>query len=140
MLARRKTVLAFDIGIKNMAMCLLRSGAGKEERTVRRPDITCEVLDVRRFSIGEWGNSQQKLVLAMCEKLNDLVYEKVPDVIVIENQLASCSTLRILQFALQSYFHGRYSEIPVRFQDGDCKLKMCDEAALREEKNNGKNK
>lgn len=140
MLARRKTVLAFDIGIKNMAMCLLRSGKGKDERTVVREEVTCEVLDLKKFSIGEWGTSQQKLVLSMCDKLNDMMYEHVPDAIVIENQLASCSTLRILQFALQSYFHGRYSEIPVRFQDGECKLKMCDQDALNAEKRNGKNK
>lgn len=140
MLARRKTVLAFDVGIKNMAFCLMRNGEGKEERTVRRPELTFEVLDLQKFSIGEWGTSQQKLVLTMCNKLNDMVYEKTPDYIVVETQMASCSTLRILQFALQSYFHGRYSAVPVRFQEGEHKLKMCDQDALNEAKRSGKNK
>ncbi len=142
MLARRQTVLAFDVGIKNMAMCLMRSGAGEPDRgrTVERPELTFEVLDLKKFSVGEWGTSQQKLVLTMCNKLNDMAFERVPDYVVIENQLANCSTLRVLQFALQSYFHGRYSAIPVRFQDGECKLKMCDQEALNEEKREGKNK
>lgn len=140
----RKTVLAFDVGIKNMAFCLLRTGEGQTDRTVVLGAgdklAKVEVLQLGRFSIGEWGTAQQKLVLTLCTKLNDMVFERVPDAIVVENQVASSSTLRILQFALQSYFHGRYSAVPVRFQDGDCKLKLCDLEAIKEEKSAGKNK
>lgn len=127
--ARRKTVLAFDVGIKNMAYCLLRTGSGLAERSVKREDGEYEVLQLEKFAIGEWGTAQQRLVCSLGNKLNDIAFQRVPDAIVIENQVASSSTLKILQFALQAYFIARYSEVPVRFQDGECKLRMCDEQA-----------
>lgn len=136
----RRTVLAFDVGIKNMAYCMIREGPDPQNlNTFVYNEKPYEVVQLEKFSIGDWGTNAQKLVRRLCEELNNRPLD-TPDVIVIENQLAQSSTLRILQFALQSYFMGRWTAMEVRFQDGDCKLKCCDLEKLREEHKEGKNK
>lgn len=134
-----KIILAFDIGIKNMAYCLLRVGKGLDHLTCCSGETHLEVLDMDKFTIGEWGTAQPKLVQTLCQTLSNRNFYK-PDVVVIENQLAHSSTMRILQFALQSYFLGRWEDMEVRFQDGDCKLKLCNTDEIKAEKKAGKNK
>lgn len=137
----RQTVLGVDIGIRNMAYCLVRTGRGDAGRTVERADGVCvEVLQMECFSVGVFGSPQQRLVLGMCERLNATTFVCAPDAIVIENQLASSTTLRTLQFAMQGYFHSRYRGVPVRFQGGECKMQMCDTAAVAAAKLSGRSK
>jgi hypothetical protein len=138
----RRTVLAFDVGVKNMAYCVLREHSVTNsalQNGFQYNNRQFEILKLEKFSIGEWGTNTPKLVHTLCNRLSDIYFD-TPDVVVIEKQVAQCSTLRILQFCLQSYFMGRWDAMSVKFQDGDSKLKLCDQDKLAEEKLTKKNK
>jgi hypothetical protein len=101
-------ILAFDIGIRNMAYCLLLDG---------------DVIKLGKFAVGIYENKKGKVAqyiseLARCvTRYMDPVR---PDVIIIEMQIAK--TMEILQYCVQACLEMKYGPVPVIYQPGDYKL------------------
>jgi hypothetical protein len=128
-----KKVLAIDIGIKNMALCILEKDSLDCTFHYQKVPYCIHVLD--KFSIGEWGNSADVLVKRMTEMFHTSLVDRHVDAIVIEKQVSQNATLRQLQFALQGYFYGKYGTSKVvAFQSGLDKLKLCDQQLLEAER------
>lgn len=127
-------ILAIDVGIKNMAYCYLKKDADTSDFTFNGKEYRIMALD--KLALGEWGNSTEKLVKKLAEDFHGVLDEHGrPDVVVIEKQLAQSSTLRQLQFCIQSFVLGKFPFSPkIVFQSGKDKLRLCDQIDLYNER------
>lgn len=128
-------ILAIDVGIKNMAYCYLKR-TDKDTSDFFFEDKGYKIFALDKISLGEWGHSTEKLVSKLSEQFHDVLdTHGRPDVLVIEKQLAQSSTLRQLQFCIQSFVLGKYPFSPkVVFQSGKDKLRLCDQIDLYNER------
>ena len=91
-------VLSFDVGIKNLAYCLLQT-----ERTVKETSKNDE-------EIIEWGvldisvPHKDSLIYKLFEKLKECEFMNFCDIILIEKQPNCNPTMRSISIALQCYF------------------------------------
>ena len=106
-------ILSFDVGIKNLAYCLMDSDRNILDWGI----INCEASNT---------------TLKMIEELDSIDYLLSADTILIEKQPACNPKMRIISMALYVYFtirilHEQERKANILFYPAKYKLKCCDE-------------
>jgi hypothetical protein len=114
-------IIGFDIGIKNLAYCIMeKNGDNKEIKYVEKIDLKCRKTDT------------QKIIDATIELLDDIYYNKLDltaDItVLIESQMTSI--MRCIQTVINTYFkiQSRYQllNIKTKYVSAKNKLNLID--------------
>ena len=112
-------IIAFDIGIKNFAYCILNVATKANTRSIQHLDL---------IDLGCKKGQPQKIMDAVLELLDDIVYSKMnlqmKTVVLIESQMTSA--MKAIQVAINVYFKllGRYESLSVATKYMSPKLKL----------------
>tara|TARA_B100000963_G_scaffold359531_1_gene387122 strand:+ start:5056 stop:5550 length:495 start_codon:yes stop_codon:yes gene_type:complete len=106
-------ILSFDIGVKNLAYCLIDS----EDKTI----LDWNILDC----------SSNNETLKVIQELDELEYLKEADVILLEKQPSFNPKMRNISTAIYVYFilriqHEQNRMVKILFYPAKYKLKCCD--------------
>lgn len=114
-------VIGFDIGIKNLAYCVITVDAGvKTLKILEKVDLKCRKSDT------------QKIIDAAIEVMDDILFNKlqqdVPITVVIESQMTS--VMKCIQTVINTYFKvtAKYQSLDVatKYMSAQHKLKLIE--------------
>lgn len=103
-------VISFDIGIKNLAYCIL------EKRNVTE----CKIKHVEKVDLQCRKNDTQKIIDSVLEVLDDILFNKLdmslPIIVLIESQMTS--VMKSIQTSINVFFkiQMKYQSIDVKTQ------------------------
>jgi Holliday junction resolvasome RuvABC endonuclease subunit len=116
-------IIAFDIGIRNFAYCIIEADREKQNRTIKELDV----VDLECAK-----NNKQATIDAVLELLDNIVFHKLdltqPIVVLIEQQMTA--TMKAIQVAINVFFKltARYQSLDITTKYLSAKHKL----ALRE--------
>jgi len=110
-------VISFDVGIKNLAFCVLRHENNKTIiKYLEKVDLKCK------------KNETQKIADNLIEVLDDILYNKldtaVPIVVLIESQMIS--SMKAIQTVINTFFKvvSKYQTLDIKTRYMSAKLKL----------------